>query len=70
MKLPSRLPAWLTFQYLARLPAQIVRRLPQLPEDIQLPIPERVRKAMPVFVRTTTFKLALLYSLMIAAFSG
>ena len=70
MKLPAHWPAWLTFERMAKLPAKIAGQFPRLPEDIRFPVPERVRRAMPVFVRTTTFKLALLYSLMIAAFSG
>jgi integral membrane sensor domain MASE1 len=70
MKLPTNRPAWLTLERLAKLPAKLAGRLPRFPDEIRLPIPERVRKSMPVFMRTTTFKLAMLYSLMIAAFSG
>ncbi|MBA3068160.1 MAG: HAMP domain-containing protein [Hyphomonas sp.] len=70
MKLPTHRPAWLTLEQLAKLPAKLAGRLPRFPDEFRLPIPERMRKAMPVFVRTTTFKLAMLYSLMIAAFSG
>ncbi|MFN3910800.1 sensor histidine kinase [Hyphomonas sp.] len=70
MKLPTHRPAWLSFEYLAKLPAKLAGRLPRFPDDFQLPLPDRVRKSMPVFMRTTTFKLAMLYSLMIAAFSG
>jgi hypothetical protein len=70
MKLPAHWPTWLSIANLSKLPAKIAGRLPALPSFDRLPIPESVRKATPVFVRTTTFKLALLYSLMIAAFSG
>jgi signal transduction histidine kinase len=70
MKLPTHWPAWLTREHLAKVSAKLAARVPRLPDDIRLPIPEGVRKAVPVFVRTTTFKLAILYSAMIAAFSG
>ena len=33
-------------------------------------LPARIRRAIPPFARTTTFKLTILYSAMIAAFSG
>jgi hypothetical protein len=70
MKLPTHWPAWLSSERLAKLPAKLAGRLPLLPSVDRLPIPDAVRKAMPVFVRTTTFKLAMLYSTMIAGFSG
>lgn len=55
---------------ISKLPAKLAGRLPRIPAIPRLPIPEKLRKATPVFIRTTTFKLAMLYSLMIAAFSG
>ncbi len=70
MKLPLQWPAWLRSERISRLSAKLAGRLPPMPNLDRLPIPEGVRKAMPIFVRTTTFKLALLYSTMIAVFSG
>ncbi|MFN7180878.1 sensor histidine kinase [Hyphomonas sp.] len=70
MKLPAFWPDWLRTFQIPKLPAKLAGRLPRIPAIPRLPIPEKLRKATPVFVRTTTFKLAMLYSLMIAAFSG
>jgi hypothetical protein len=70
MKLPLDWLAWLRTEQIAKWPAKFGGRIPAMPEIGPLPIPDGVRKAMPVFVRTTTFKLAMLYSAMIAAFSG
>ncbi len=70
MKLPTQWPAWLKRAHVLKSPAIVAAYLRRLPEELRLPLPEGVRKAVPVFVRTTTFKLAILYSTMIAAFSG
>ncbi len=70
MKLPTSRPAWLSFEQIAKVPAKLAGRLPHMPRMHRFPMPDRLRKALPVFMRTTTFKLALLYSGMIAAFSA
>jgi signal transduction histidine kinase len=70
MKLPAQWPNWLSHLPVPKLPAKLAGRLAAWPPIPRLPIPDSLRKAVPVFIRTTTFKLALLYSAMIAAFSG
>lgn len=69
MKLPMRLPAWMASlmpdRALMRRPAELFRRITPSPATR-----ERIAKALPVFIRTTTFKLTILYSATIAAFSG
>lgn len=69
MKLPIRLPAWMASLMpggaLLRRPATLLGRA--MPSQATR---ERIAKALPVFIRTTTFKLTILYSATIAAFSG
>lgn len=80
MKTPLQLPAWLA----PRVPdkALLLRPVRVVGKGIgaawramgkawaSLPFMAQIKKAMPAFVRTTTFKLTILYSAMIAAFSG
>ena len=61
MKLPTHRPAWLSLERLAKLPGKIAGRIPRFPDDIQLPLPERVRKAMPVFVERSILALPKVY---------
>lgn len=73
MKSPLRLPSWLA----PMVPdmAQIKRPFLAMGEfwretKARLPFIDRLKRAAPPFVRTTTFKLTILYSAMIATFSG
>lgn len=70
---PLRLPSWLVPMVPDR--AQMMRPFMAMGEMWQsaigsLPFIEKLKKAAPPFVRTTTFKLTILYSAMIATFSG
>lgn len=73
MKSPLRLPSWLA----PMVPDKALIKRPFLAMGnlwretrARLPFIDRLKRAAPPFVRTTTFKLTILYSAMIATFSG